>query len=247
MLDSQVYFDIADDTNFVQLRQPDQNILDQGTTLRLEFTDSVETIRQKIRSHLQAPAEANINLIEVQPLQNTFCALKNPLSLLEGDKLAKDCGFQNQSTWMVLIDQPELEARLLPCAGVTSVPITVKLSAFGTDQEVNVYTNSTVQELIAKFASLSGKTSESLKVKVIDETQTRRIDTQVYEKSTLTLPVQNRILNSLQDVKLTNNAVVMLEEKSAEELAGDGEVKDVELIDDTDNIRTVLANVGGFD
>ena len=45
---------------------------------------------------------------------------------------------------MLLVDQPELEERLLAVAGVKSVPITIKVSSFGTDVELNKYTNYTV-------------------------------------------------------------------------------------------------------
>ena len=38
----------------------------------------------------------------------------------------------------------------------------------------------------------------------------------------------------------------MLEEKSADEMADEGAVKDVELLDDTESMRTVLAHVNGF-
>jgi len=57
MLDAGTHFDIAEDTNFVTARQPD-NLLEQGTTLRLAFTDTVDIIREKVKAHLQAPADA---------------------------------------------------------------------------------------------------------------------------------------------------------------------------------------------
>jgi len=87
---------------------------------------------------------------------------------------------------MILMNQPELESRLLPCTAINSVPIVAKLSAFGTDSELYLYTNISVQELMSKFASLTGMAPESLKAKLVEETQTRRLDTQVYVKETLT-------------------------------------------------------------
>ena len=72
-------------------------------------------------------------MIEVQPLQNTYCSLKRTLSKMDGSLQAKDVGFTNQSTWILLLNQPELAARLVPCSGLTSVPIVLKLSAFGQD------------------------------------------------------------------------------------------------------------------
>ena len=52
------------------------------------------------------------------------------------DKQAKDTSLSNQSVWMLFVDQPELEARLVPLAGKRSVPITMKLSNFGTEIEL---------------------------------------------------------------------------------------------------------------
>ena len=75
-------------------------------------------------------------MIEVKLLQNSYCQLMNPLSAMENDKQAKDTEFTNKSTWMILVDQPELEARLMSCVGSKSIPITMRLSCFGTDMEV---------------------------------------------------------------------------------------------------------------
>ena len=72
--------------------------------LRLEFTDTVQVIKEKIRAHINAPESAQINIIEVQLLQNYFCQLLNPMSAMDGEKLAKDTEFSNKSTWMVLVD-----------------------------------------------------------------------------------------------------------------------------------------------
>jgi len=60
-----------------------------------------------------------------------------------------------------------------------------------------------------------------------------------------------RELNTLHDVKVAHNAVIMVEEKSGEELSAESEgrgenEKDVELLDDSDNLRTVIANISGF-
>jgi len=43
-------------------------------------------------------------MIEVQPLQNTFCQLSNVLNEMKDDSQAKDSMFTNQSTWMLLVD-----------------------------------------------------------------------------------------------------------------------------------------------
>ena len=62
---------------------------------------------------------------------------------------------------------------------------------------------------------------QALKLKVVEETRTKRNDTQVYLKETLTLPEELRVLNSLHDLKIAHNAVIMVEQKTDEELAAD--------------------------
>ena len=99
----------------------------QGKTLRCEFTDSIATIKTKIRAFLELSETAQVNMFEVNKLTTGFCQLMNPLSEMADDKLAKDTDLSNQSVWMVTVDQPELETRLLKIAGKRSVPITMKL------------------------------------------------------------------------------------------------------------------------
>ena len=114
-----------------------------------------------------------------------------------------------------------------------------------------MYTNSTLKSLLDQAAALSGKDVKSIKLKHVEEHQTRRLDLLLYEKSTETLPVEMRVLNTLQDVKVTHNTILMIEEKSEEEIAGENEgsteQKAVESIDESDNMRTVIANIEGFE
>ena len=121
----------------------------------------------------------------------------NAISSVPGDKLAKDTFMTNLSTWMVLVDQPELEERLLPLVGTRSIPISLKLSSFGNEFELQMYTNSTLNSLLDQAAALSGKDVKSIKLKHVEEHQTRRLDLLLYEKSTETLPVEMRVLNTL--------------------------------------------------
>ena len=44
----------------------------------------------------------------------------------------------------------------------------------------------------------------------------------MYLKETMTLPDELRVLNTLNDIKIRHNSVFIVEEKGAEELAGDG-------------------------
>ena len=68
----------------------------------------------------------------------------------------------------------------------------------------------------------------------------------------MTLPLELRVPNTLNDIKLQHMCLIIVEEKSDEELTGDGlssAAKDdgVELIDNSDNLRTVIAHVQGFE
>ena len=152
---------------------------------------------------------------------------------------------------MLIVDQPELEARLLSHAGPKSVPITMKLNSFGTVIELNKYTSFTVKELMEQVSSICGLEASRIKLKSVEETQSRRIDLQIYLKETLTLPEEHRVLNTLQDARLIHNSVLMIEEKSEEELAGGSSQPEnaevVELLDDSESTRTVIANISGYE
>ena len=93
---------------------------------------------------------------------------------------------------MLLVDQPELEARLLPCVGDKSIPIALKVSCFGTDIELFRYSNSSVKDLMAEVAIIAGLEPADLKLNVIEENRSRRIDTPLYTKESMTLPEQLR-------------------------------------------------------
>lgn len=82
--DSSTIFNVSENSNFVTYKSDDK-IDEQGSTLRLEFTDTVETIKGKIRAKINAPEGAHINMIEVKLLQNSYCQLLNPLSAMIDD------------------------------------------------------------------------------------------------------------------------------------------------------------------
>ena len=107
--------------------------------------------------------------------------------------------------------------------------------------------------MLDEVSSLSGLEVSKLRLKHVEETQSKRIDTQLYLKETMTLPDELRVLNTLHDVRLSHNCALMIEEKSAEEIAGESEgtggaaTTEIEHLDDSENARTVIANVSGFD
>ena len=116
----------------------------------------MEAIKGKIKAHLNLAENSQVNLIEMQLLKNSYCHLLNPMSEMKQDMMAKDTEFSNESTWMLLVDQPELEARLLPVVGKRSVPITMKLKSFGTEITLMHYTSFSVKDLVAQVSELSG-------------------------------------------------------------------------------------------
>ena len=90
---------------------------------------------------------------------------------MDDEKQAKDTELSNQSRWLLLVDQPELEERLLAVSGVKSVPITIKVSSFGVDVELNKYTSYTVKDLLGEIAVLSGGIeANKIKLKVVEDT-----------------------------------------------------------------------------
>ena len=62
------------------------------------------------------------------------------------------------------MDQPELEARLLPFVGERSIPIAFKVSCFGTDIDLYRYSNSSVKDLMAQVASIAGLEPNDIKL-----------------------------------------------------------------------------------
>jgi len=64
----------------------------------------------------------------------------------------------------------------------------------------------------------------------------------------MALPEAQRDMNTLHDMKLGHNSILTVEEKSAEEMAAEQEgstnaSSNVELIDDSTYLRTVIANI----
>ena len=75
----------------------------------------------------------------------------------------------------------------------------------------------TVKDFVENMAAQSGLDVKDLKVRIMDEVVSTRIDTQIYEKETKTLPEDMRVLLTLADVKISHRALVLCEEKTDEE------------------------------
>ena len=86
-----------------------------------------------------------------------------------------------------------------------------------------------------------------MKLEVMEETQIRRIDTQVYDKEFVSLPEELRRKMTLRDLKIVHNSLVHVT------IRGPNEVDETETsqkvqkqlvfnVDDTLDIRTVIVN-----
>ena len=140
--------------------------------------------------------------------------------------------------------------RLLPRTGKKSYPVDIKVKIFGNELDLKLYSNMTVQEFLTNMAAVGGIEVDKMKAKIIEETKVIRIDTQIYEKETSTLPLEMRVLNTLADVKVQSNSMILCDEKTDEELEDQDQDKDnddpkkyEELINDSENIRTVIVNL----
>ena len=71
---------------------------------------------------------------------------------------------------------------------------------------------------MAKVSELSGLPHDRLKLKVIEETQSFRIDNQLFTKESMTLPEELRELNSLHDLKIANNERLHVEDLTEGEM-----------------------------
>ena len=248
--DSSAIFSV-DENDFVTYVE-DGNYEEQGVKVRCCFTDTVQEIKEKIRKECGIGEDKDFELIEAQRMRSTYCQLLNPLSKMQPDAQAKDTELSHLSTWMLLMkdSQQEMIDRLLPRAGKKSYPVDIKVKIFGNELDMKLYSNMTVQEFLTNMAAVGGIEVEKMKAKIIEETKAVRIDSQIYEKETSTLPLEMRVLNTLADVKVQNNTMILCDEKTDEELneqnqdqGDDDKAQDIELLDDSENIRTVIVNL----
>lgn len=91
----------------------------------------------------------------------------------------------------------------MPRTGKATYPVDIRVKIFGNELEQKIYSNLTVKEFVADVAAKGNIEMERLKVKILDDVKSVRIDTQFYEKETMTLPVEMRVLNTLADMKVS--------------------------------------------
>ena len=87
-------------------------------------------------------------MLEVQRLQNTYCQLLNPFGDIEASKLASESELTHLSTWMLIVDSPDLYSILKPFSGKDSVPMVVKARFEGQEFFLKLYSNMLVSKFI---------------------------------------------------------------------------------------------------
>lgn len=86
----------------------------------------------------------------------------------------------------------------------------IRVTYSGTDFTVDVYSNMTLTDFKSKIFEITKLETTQMKLEVIEETQIRRIDTQVYDKEFLNLPEQLRRKMTLRDLKIVHNSLVLV-------------------------------------
>ena len=119
---------------------------------------------------------------------------------------------------------------------------------FGDEALIRVYNNLTLVDFLKKIEDITTIPANQIVLRVSEETLTRRIN-----KQTKNLDNPN-ILNTLKDLKIMDNAGILVETKGENEVDDEQQVQtqgtatkkkdefDIMHIDDTENIRTVLVN-----
>lgn len=144
VIQSQHLFTIDED-KFVKYIE-DTNIEAQGIKVRCKFSDKIEEIMVKIKK--ECGLEGQFYIIEAQRLQNTYCQLLNPFNDIEGSELVSESALTHLSTWMLIVDSPELYTTLKPFAGKDSVPMVVKARFEGQEFFLKLYSNMLVANFI---------------------------------------------------------------------------------------------------
>lgn len=239
-------FDITDtDFPFVSYIK-DKDFEQQGITIRLKFTDTIDEARSKIATSVGLDAD-QVRLIEVQRLQNSYCQLLNPWDEFSGSQLIKDTKVTHLSCWMLILE-PSLSFRLNLLTKDDALPMRIRVTHAGTEFLTDVYSNMTLIDFKSKISTETKVNATQMKLEVMEDTQIRRIDTQVYDKEFLSLPEELRRKMTLRDLKIVHNSLVHVT------IRGPNEVDESEVnqkvqkqqyvvnVDDTLDIRTVIAN-----
>lgn len=145
----------------------------------------------------------------------------------------------------MIVKDPAQALKLAQVTGPEVLPITLRLRVFGDETVLQEYNNLLLEDLIQKISDITSFPVKQILLKVIEENLIRRIDRQIYNQN------DPNKKNTLKDIKLTDNAALMVDMKSEEELAKETDQEYVKTnphtldyvnVDDTENIRTVIVN-----
>ena len=88
--------------------------------------------------------------------------------------------------------------------------MTLKITHAGKDYERHIYSNLTVKDFIGQMSVLSGIEVQKLKVENLEDYKSTRVDRLLYDKETIKLPVEMRVLNTMKDAKVAHMNRIML-------------------------------------
>lgn len=88
-------------------------------------------------------------------------------------------------------------------------PVTLKIRHFGNEDQLQVYNNLLMEDLLLQIGGLTEQESKAISVKVVEDTVIRRVDRQILNKDNPT------IKNKLSDLKIVDNSALLVELKDA--------------------------------
>jgi hypothetical protein len=171
--------------------------------------------------------------------------------MFDETKTVGESAMTHLSTWLIFTESPEIFHLLKPACGPESLPMVVKVRFEGQDFTLNVYSSDTVGSFLSLLSARTGLLTAHIKCKLIEETKQTRIDRLVWNKEFLTLSEDKWVANTLKDAKIVHNSVFMVEMKDEADIEDDAVIAEgkqayqatVIKLDDTENERTVIANL----
>lgn len=114
-------------------------------------------------------------------------------------------------------DRIDVVAQLVPYIGEESSPLSVKVNYPGASESIlqDIYSSVTLEDFIKVLSVVSQIPTEKLKLKLCEETMTRRLDRKIYNEK------DPMVKNTLQDLKVVHNSVFLVEIKDATESEAD--------------------------
>ncbi|CDW84271.1 ubiquitin carboxyl-terminal hydrolase 40 [Stylonychia lemnae] len=239
----QDFFQI-DPENYLVSYVEDSKFDEQGFRIRVKFTDTVQEVRDQIASQL---GFSDFNAFEVERVRNGNCQLLQNWAILDPNAQLQDTKITHLSTWMIVKDEIAIK-RLQQVSGENIQPIKLRLRFYGEEFEQKLYNNTTIADFLNIVESTTSIPVAQICLKVVEDTVIRRIDRQLKNAD------NPNILNTLRDLKIVDNAAILVEMKDESQVSQEEDEikqslshalkdKDEVNVDDTENIRTVIVNL----